>query len=139
MQRSALCRSRRELSNEYLLFTSIYLQNLASIQPASQPASRERALSSLPALRVQIPQVKQELNEALCSAVRKKKPVDHGTPSVCGTWNPRAFVLYHYYPYNRSSWYKMKDPVWWIFTIIAATQLYCIRAVWSGKRAEIIA
>ena len=91
------------------------------------------------ALDIVKPEVKQELHEALCSAVRKKKPVDHGTPSVCGTWNPRAFVLYHYYPYNRSSWYKMKDPVWWIFTIIAATQLYCIRAVWSGKRAEIIA
>ena len=33
MQRSALCRSRRKLSNETLIPTSIYLQNLASIQP----------------------------------------------------------------------------------------------------------
>ena len=33
VQRSALCRSRRELSNEIAIPTSIYLQNLASIQP----------------------------------------------------------------------------------------------------------
>ena len=34
MERSVLCRSRRELSHEYLVFTCIYLQNLASIQPS---------------------------------------------------------------------------------------------------------
>ena len=33
VQRSVLCRSRRELSHEYLIFNSTYLQNLASIQP----------------------------------------------------------------------------------------------------------
>ena len=47
VQRCALCRSRRELSNDYLLFTcKMWLRY-----------SREPALSSLPALRVQIPQV----------------------------------------------------------------------------------
>ena len=47
VQRSALCRSRRELSNEYLVFTcNIWLRH-----------SRERALYSLPSLRIQIAQV----------------------------------------------------------------------------------
>ena len=36
-QRSALCRSRRELSNE-LIPTSIYLQTSASIQPRTSPS-----------------------------------------------------------------------------------------------------
>ena len=48
VQRSAFCRSRRELSNAYL-FTKIWLRY-----------SRERALSSLHGLRVQIPQVQQQ-------------------------------------------------------------------------------
>jgi hypothetical protein len=81
------------------------------------------------ALEIMKPEVKQELHEALCSAVRRKKEIDHGEPNACGC-SPRAFVLYHYYPYNRSIWYKLKDPVWWVFTIIAAIQFYCIRSVW---------
>jgi hypothetical protein len=91
------------------------------------PACVKRTVAG--ALDITKPEVKQELHEALCSAVRKKKPVDHGTPSSCGC-SPRAFVLYHYYPYNHSIWYKLKDPVWWVFTIIAAIQFYCIRSVW---------
>ena len=44
VQRSALCRSRRELSNEHLLAkitnpTSIYLQKSASIQPRTSPST----------------------------------------------------------------------------------------------------
>ena len=37
VQKSALCRSRRELSNEILIPTSIYLLKLASIQPRISP------------------------------------------------------------------------------------------------------
>ena len=37
VQRSALCRSRRELSNKQLIPTSIYLKNLASIKPRTSP------------------------------------------------------------------------------------------------------
>ena len=37
VQRSAFCRSRRDLSNEYLVLFSIYLQNLASMQPKTIP------------------------------------------------------------------------------------------------------
>ena len=44
------CRSRQELSSEYLLF-SIYLQNLASIQPR-----RERASQSLPKISQKLEQ-----------------------------------------------------------------------------------
>ena len=49
VQRSALCRSRRELSNEYLLAkfgfdTAENLQFLRIVRFTSQPASRERAL-----------------------------------------------------------------------------------------------
>ena len=48
VQRSTLCRSRQEFSNEYLVFTC----------KSWHRYSRERALSSLPALRVQIPKVR---------------------------------------------------------------------------------
>ena len=40
VQRSALCRSRRELSNEYF---TIYLQNVASIQPRTSPEKFARS------------------------------------------------------------------------------------------------
>ena len=47
-----MCRSRRELSHEYLVFTcKLWLSG-----------RRERALKSLPALRVQIPQVRWATN-----------------------------------------------------------------------------
>jgi hypothetical protein len=82
------------------------------------------------ALDILKPEVKQELYESFCSAVREPQPVDHGMPPSCRC-SMRAFVLYHYYPYNRTGWYKMtRDPVWWIFTVLACTQFFCVRAIW---------
>ena len=65
------------------------------------------------------PDLKLELKEALISGLVDPPPYAHGEPMCCGVWNPLAFLRYHLWPYDRSIWRQLRDPIYWIFLLTA--------------------
>lgn len=45
----------------------------------------------------------------------------------CCLAHVRAFTLHHFLPHDRSVFGKMKDPVWWVFTITSAITIFGVR------------
>ena len=96
VQRSALCRSRRALSNAYFfsneiaIQTHIYLQKLASIQPRTSPVKflpvaaprppRPAARPSAAASRPAVPLVEAARRDAAAAGALESHPV--GTPKL---------------------------------------------------------
>ena len=53
----------------------------------------------------------------------------------CGLIDPllcfRAKVLYTLFPFDKSVWGKMKRPLFWVLTLIAATPVYGVAQIWG--------
>lgn len=57
-----------------------------------------------------------------------KQLEDFGEPPCCCSPNWwRAKILYHFAPFDRSMFGQCKDPLFWIFTVLACTTAYGVR------------
>lgn len=78
------------------------------------------------------PDVKLEVIDRVLSFTREVVPIDHGEPPSCCP-NPiaplRAFILYTLYPYDRSIWRQLKDPFFWILTLISLIPVFGVSQI----------
>jgi hypothetical protein len=77
----------------------------------------------------------------LAQAVLHKNPMDAGkmvasSPGCCegGLCSScacvRAFVLYTLFPHDQSIWAMVKNPWWWLLTLIGIFPLWGVRVLW---------
>jgi len=74
--------------------------------------------------------VKLEASEKLKAALLEKEKIDHGSPPCFGgpAWM-RAFILYHFLPYDKAIWGQLRDPGWWLLTIITMLPIFAVRTI----------
>eukprot|EP00927_Polykrikos_kofoidii_P082049 TRINITY_DN8047_c0_g1_i1.p1 TRINITY_DN8047_c0_g1~~TRINITY_DN8047_c0_g1_i1.p1 ORF type:complete len:459 (+),score=51.52 TRINITY_DN8047_c0_g1_i1:49-1425(+) len=73
--------------------------------------------------------IEEEVNATLQDVILKReKSKSTPGPACCGPCGCiRAWILHHYFPYDRSIFGKMKDLVWWVFTIWSLIPFYGAR------------
>lgn len=79
------------------------------------------------------PDVRYEALSLGYGLLMKRVPVERGRrPHPCR--NPfgwlRALILYTLFPYDRSIWRQLRNPLWWLFKLIAVVPVYGISQVW---------
>eukprot|EP00444_Apocalathium_aciculiferum_P053181 CAMPEP_0183519626 /NCGR_PEP_ID=MMETSP0371-20130417/16268_1 /TAXON_ID=268820 /ORGANISM="Peridinium aciculiferum, Strain PAER-2" /LENGTH=413 /DNA_ID=CAMNT_0025717807 /DNA_START=1 /DNA_END=1242 /DNA_ORIENTATION=- len=111
--------------------------NLKDIIKASAVADPDMWGCVQRAVRVAIDSIwkdlEMEVERKLEKALLKQKAVDEQESPQCGRWGCccaclRAFLLRHFLPFDRSIFGKMKDPVFWIITILVSIPMYGLRA-----------
>lgn len=53
----------------------------------------------------------------------KGEPFKCPCSPICFRW----FILYHWFPYDKSIFGKIRDPVWWIIKLVTMIPMYCVR------------
>lgn len=73
--------------------------------------------------------VTEEVKDAIKEVVlKKRKDRDYGkAPCCCGPAWMRAGILYHWFPYDKSIFGKIRDPIWWLLKIITMIPVFGIR------------
>lgn len=71
------------------------------------------------------PDLKDEVVENLFVVANVTK-ISHGHPPACFPYNPKAWLRYSLYPYDKSFWGAIRNPIWWMFTLIALVPRYSI-------------
>mmetsp|Transcript_11203 Transcript_11203/g.21309 ORF Transcript_11203/g.21309 Transcript_11203/m.21309 type:complete len:200 (+) Transcript_11203:41-640(+) len=83
----------------------------ALIETATDDADMPKKIQSgiASAIKSVWPDVAEEVKYGLHCAVRPQNAQQDGPRPHCLLW-PRAFIMYHYMPYNRSIWRSLRDP-----------------------------
>eukprot|EP00618_Florenciella_parvula_P035898 CAMPEP_0119542920 /NCGR_PEP_ID=MMETSP1344-20130328/53848_1 /TAXON_ID=236787 /ORGANISM="Florenciella parvula, Strain CCMP2471" /LENGTH=614 /DNA_ID=CAMNT_0007587185 /DNA_START=12 /DNA_END=1856 /DNA_ORIENTATION=- len=115
----------------------------AKIYDPDMPKAMDRAAQGV--VDEFMPEVKTIMMDAFVDKLRKKdKDLETALMSAdplpccqpnCGIFDPilcfRAKVLYTLFPFDKSVWGKIKNPWFWVLTLIAAAPVYGVAQVWG--------
>jgi hypothetical protein len=74
------------------------------------------------------PDIRMEAKHSCIEAVTVEDPLEHGAPNC--RCSPLALVRYTLFPYDRNIWRHIRDPLWWLLTIVSVVPVYAISQLW---------
>jgi cytochrome bd-type quinol oxidase subunit 2 len=74
------------------------------------------------------PDIKSEAKSAVLQGILDDNPLAHGDESCC--CSPLAFFRYHVFPYDRNIWRLIRDPFWWLMSLLSIIPVYSVSAIY---------